>query len=70
MSQRDDNWPKHPDGRNKRMSEMTTAEREQVIRHAVTSLQPEFQAIGVKVSFAGTLRPGEMPPGAAPKTKH
>jgi hypothetical protein len=47
----DENWPRHPDGRRKRMGELTTAQQEAIVLGAVNRLKPEFQSIGIALSF-------------------
>lgn len=37
------NWPKHQDGRNKKIGEMTTAERRSVMKDAAARLKVEFE---------------------------
>jgi hypothetical protein len=49
----DENWPRHPDGRRKRIGELTTAQQEAIVLGAVERLKPEFQSIGVVLSFDG-----------------
>lgn len=38
----DENWPKHPDGRNKKIGEMTPEERERVTAAVSRKLQAEL----------------------------
>ena len=38
----DHNWPKHPDGRNKRIGEMCGEERDRVTRRAARKIQAEL----------------------------
>lgn len=66
MANPTDNWPKHPDGRNKKIGEMTPDEAERVTREAVEKIAREFAPQGVTVRFCGTLPPGMLPP----ETKH
>ena len=49
----DDTWPRHPDGRRKKMGEMTTQQQEAIVRGAVARLAPGFAAQGVAVKFKG-----------------
>jgi hypothetical protein len=46
-------WPKHPDGTDKKIGEMTAAEASEVHRRAIDRLKPEFAAMGVKLNYAG-----------------
>lgn len=48
-------WPKHPDGRNKKIGEMTREEADAVTRAAVEHVAKEFGAIGVKVRYGGYI---------------
>jgi len=39
----DENWPKRPDGSNKRVGEMTLDEKRRVFTNACNALKPEFE---------------------------
>jgi hypothetical protein len=47
----DENWPRHPDGRRKKIGELTHAQRVAVVQGAVDRLYPEFAKIGVVLKF-------------------
>lgn len=49
----DDTWPHHPDGRRKKLGEMTTQQQEAVVRGAVARLSPAFVAQGIELKFKG-----------------
>ena len=55
MKMTDTPWPKHPDGRNKRMGEMTKDERRAQWQAAGQRLQAEFNDPGVKARLAAAL---------------
>ena len=43
----DENWPKHANGRRKKIGEMTTREQIAVVNGAVERLAPEFAILAV-----------------------
>lgn len=47
----DATWPRHADGRRKKMGELTHAQQVAVVRGAVAAIAPQFAAIGVAVTF-------------------
>lgn len=49
----DENWPRHPDGRRKRLGELTKEQQIALTREAVARVAKEFQGQGVAVSFKG-----------------
>lgn len=51
MTNPQNNWPKHPDGRNMRIGEMSAADAQRVSEDAVKRLVPEFAAQGVALKF-------------------
>ena len=53
---RDDTWPKHPDGRNKKMGEMTREEQVEQFGAACDRLQAEFNQPSVKKALTEILR--------------
>lgn len=50
-------WPKHDDGRNKKMKEMTPDERDRVARLAVHNVAKEFAPLGIDVEYGGIIGP-------------
>jgi hypothetical protein len=51
-----DTWPKHPDGRNKKMGELTAGEQKEVFRRACLKLKAEFEHPLVQEKIAAILR--------------
>lgn len=48
-------WPKHPDGRPKKLGEMTRTEQDAQIKDSCTRLQREFNDPMVKEKIAAVL---------------
>lgn len=48
-----DTWPKHPDGRNKRLGEMTREEQKQAIRPALETLKKELESPEMRKALEG-----------------
>lgn len=44
-----DEWPKHPSGANKKIGEMTSEEKERILRGSIESLRAEFARQGVTI---------------------
>lgn len=42
-------WPKHPDGSNKSIGEMTEQERILVFKDCIEQMIPEFAAVGIHI---------------------
>ena len=51
LNSTDGGWTRHPDGKPKKIGEMTSEETGQVTRDAVARLQPKFAAMGVHLAF-------------------
>lgn len=49
-------WPKHESGRNKRVGEMTPAERKAVFSAATAKLKAEFEHPDTQAKIAAVLR--------------
>ena len=48
-------WPKHPDGRPKKMGELTQSEQQAQFEQAVNALKPEFSRLGIKLRLKSDL---------------
>lgn len=53
----DDTWPRHPDGRRKKMGELSKEQQIAITRNAVEAVAPEFAKMGVAVRFMGEREP-------------
>lgn len=49
------NWPKHPDGRNKKMGEMTADERRTQWKAAADRAKVYFEQPGVRAGIAAVM---------------
>lgn len=51
----DDNWPKHPDGRNKKLGELPKEQQMEIVRRAAEKVAAEFQRPEVQAGLAAVL---------------
>lgn len=60
-TQTDDHWPRHSDGRRKKMGEMTSQEMHQALRPVLANLKEELESPEFRAAVESEPKEGAQP---------